>query len=147
MIKLIRKIIDFFDKLEDVIRATLSQFPILYTFIGGFSIVLFWRGVWKVADELFLQMTFIPPWLDGIITVVFSVTVFLATGLFVSFFITDRIILTGLTHEKKLAEKEAKEIETDSQLLHQIMQKLHHIEAQQKELAEKVAHFDGHMHG
>ena len=46
-----KKIIKFFDKLEDVIRGHLSRFPILYGMLAGIGIVLFWRGVWHTADE------------------------------------------------------------------------------------------------
>ena len=45
-----KKIFRFFDKLEDHVRIALSHYPIVYTIIGGFSIVLFWRGVWMTAD-------------------------------------------------------------------------------------------------
>ena len=89
-----KKIVRFFDKLEDHVRVALSHYPIIYTIIGGFSIVLFWRGVWMTADYF--------PFLNGPVSIIISVSILLVTGLFVSFFITDRIILTGIKQEKKL---------------------------------------------
>jgi hypothetical protein len=89
-----KKILNFFDKLEDEIRAALSRRPIIYAFAGGIAIVLFWRGVWMVADTI--------PFLTGPVSILVSVTILLAMGLFVSFFIGDNIIISGLKNEKKL---------------------------------------------
>jgi hypothetical protein len=47
-----KKILDFFDKLEDKIRKWLSRHPIIYAFIGGAGVVIFWRGVWHTVDFL-----------------------------------------------------------------------------------------------
>lgn len=94
-------IINWFDKFEDKIRARLSKHPILYALIGGTSIVLFWRGVWHLADRI--SFTSGPN--GELFSLGLSVVVMLATGTFVSFFITNRVLLSGLLHEKKLAEK------------------------------------------
>lgn len=45
-----KKIFLFFDKLEDSIRKWLSHHPLLYAFIGGTGVVLFWRGIWHTMD-------------------------------------------------------------------------------------------------
>ncbi len=116
-----KKLIIFFDKLEDRLRAWLSHQPILYTFIGGFAIVLFWRGVWMTADAF--------PFLTGPVSIIISVVVLLATGLFVSFFVGDVIILSGLKKEKKLIEKTEGEIKGDRELLVEIESELKRIEA------------------
>ena len=47
-----KNIVKFFDKLEDKTRAMLSRMPILYAFVGGIGVVLFWRGVWHTTDFL-----------------------------------------------------------------------------------------------
>src|SRR3989304_1902308 len=106
---MIKKVVKIFDKTEDKIRAILSRHPIIYAFIGGIGIVLFWRGVWHTAD-LF-------PFLDGPMSIVISVIILLFTGLFVSFFIGHSIILSGLKQEKKIEEKEISEIETEMDIL------------------------------
>lgn len=100
-----KAIIDFFDKFEDDTRAALSKRPVIYAFIGGGMIVLFWRGVWMIADSI--------PFLTGPVSVLISTVVLLATGLFVSFFVGDTIIISGLKKEKKLDEKVASEIKTE----------------------------------
>lgn len=106
---MLKKIVKFFDKIEDKIRAILSRHPIIYAFIGGIGIVLFWRGVWHTAD-LF-------PFLNGPMSIIISIIILLITGLFVSFFIGHSIILSGLKQEKKIEEKEISEIETEIDIL------------------------------
>ena len=106
---MIKNIIKFFDKIEDKTRSFLSRHPIIYAFIGGIGIVLFWRGVWHTAD--------IFPFLNGPVSIIISIIILLTTGLFVSFFIGHSIILSGLKQEKKIEEKEISEIETEMDIL------------------------------
>ena len=114
------KIIRFFDKLEDKIRAALSRRPIIYTLVGGVAIVLFWRGVWLVADSI--------PFMTGLVSLVLSIIILLLTGLFVSFFIGEEIIISGLKKERKLFEKAEFEIKTESDQLSELKTKLEKIE-------------------
>jgi low affinity Fe/Cu permease len=95
-------IIKIFDRLEDRVRGWLSKRPTLYALIGGFAIVLFWRGVWDFADEF----AFLTP----VVSIVLSVLIMMVTGTFVSFFIGGRLLISGLMAEKRLDEKTAEEI-------------------------------------
>ncbi len=113
-------VVKFFDKLEDKVRAKLSRRPIIYTLIGGVAIVLFWKGVWETA-ELF-------PILFGPASIILSVIILLVTGLFVSFFIGDRILISGVTKEKKLAEKTEIEIREEESEIKNVETKLKRIE-------------------
>lgn len=128
------KIIRFFDKLEDRIRETLSRFPVIYSIIGGVAIVVFWRGIWVIFDniDIFNGMS------GGIITVIMSTVVMLGTGLFVSFFVGDRIILSGLKHEKKLEEKAIEEIEKEFDIISHLRIRLDNIEKTLIEIREKI---------
>ena len=105
---LARKIYNFFDKLEDKIRATLSHHPILYTFIGGFAIVLFWRGVWHTTDILEAKGGMFGVLFSGPGSIIISVSTLLLTGLFVSFFVGDVTILSGFKNEKIIIESKNK---------------------------------------
>lgn len=105
-------IIKFFDHLEDRVRTRLSSYPLIYAFIGAVGIVLFWRGVWHIADDIGLS---------SINSLIVSVIILLSTGLFVSFFVGENIILTGLKHEKKLAEKTESEIKTEGDNLRKLI--------------------------
>lgn len=123
---MVAKIIKFFDKFEDGVRASLSRHPIPYALLGSISIVLFWRGVWMIADDF--------PILTGPVSFVVSLVILLGSGLFVSFFIGDRIILSGLRQEKKLAEKTEEEVKSEGNVMKDIENKLDRIERDLNEL-------------
>lgn len=123
------KLARFFDKLEDKTRASLSQRPIFYAIIGGTAIVLFWRGVWLTADLI--------PFLSGPVSVLISTVILLLTGLFVSFFIGDRIILSGMKGEKKLVEKTAAEVQSEGDILLDIQKRVKKIEDEIQSLKAK----------
>lgn len=125
-----KDIFNFFDRLEDDIRAALSKHNILYAFIGGVGIVLFWRGVWITADMV--------PFLTGPVSVVLSVVIMLATGLFVSFFIGDSILISGLKKEKRLDEKVASEVKTELDVLEDMQIKMNDIEQELKAMREEM---------
>ena len=127
---LIKKIVKFFDRLEDKIRGKLSHYPILYGFIGGIGIVLFWRGVWHTADDLNI---------GSVTSLVIAVTILLVTGVFVSAFIGNRLIISGLIGEKKLEEKEMKDIETEETQLKNLQSTLTRLE-------KKLEHLDTDVH-
>ncbi len=112
---LYRRIINFFDKFEDHVRAQLSRFPILYTFIGGIAIVLFWRGVWHTADLLEGRGGWLGWLFNAPINLAIVVLILLATGLFVSYFIGDTILISGLKQEKKTTEKTEKDIKKEDE--------------------------------
>ncbi len=125
-----KEILYFFDKLEDKIRAALSRRPVIYAFVGGTAIVLFWRGVWMVADTI--------PFLTGPVSMLVSITMLLAMGLFVSFFIGDTILISGLKKEKRLDEKVASEVKTELDILNDIQKRLNDIEKELKTLKEEI---------
>lgn len=138
------RLIHFFDKLEDSVRGALSRAPIIYGIIGGVAIVLFWRGVWHMADLIetgtapfpvspFVSALFSAPVSTGV-----SAVALLLTGLFVSFFIGDRIILSGLTHEKKVEEKTEAEVRAEGAMLLDIHKKLERLERELHEVREEV---------
>lgn len=116
---MIKKIINFFDKLEDHVRVRLSKYPIVYAFIGGVGIVLFWRGIWGLSEEIGIT---------NIEAVILSVAILLTVGLFVSFFIGDRFIITSLKGEKKIIEKTKEEILEGEEEIKKVLHKLENIE-------------------
>jgi uncharacterized protein involved in cysteine biosynthesis len=138
-----KKIINYFDKFEDKVRGRLSHHPILYTFIGGIAIVLFWRGIWHTADMLQAQ----GGWLGWLFyepnNLVIVTVILLASGLFVSYFIGDTVLISGMSGEKKLAEKTEKEIKEEGIELKEIQNTIKEIEKSIVEIKEAVVDNSG----
>ncbi|OGE82024.1 MAG: hypothetical protein A3B10_04010 [Candidatus Doudnabacteria bacterium RIFCSPLOWO2_01_FULL_44_21] len=141
-------IIKFFDKLEDRMRGRLSKRPIIYAFLGGVGIVLFWRGVWHTADWV-MEYYFLQnldqtsmhvqglPWWDGLASFLIGSVFLLITGVFVSNFIGNEIILSGLRGEKKLAEKTVDEVKTETGAIGEIRTEVKKISAKLDQYVRK----------
>ncbi len=119
----------FFDKFEDKVRGALSHHPVLYAIVGSIGIVLLWRGIWMTADMF--------PFMTGPVSILISVLILLTTGLFVSFFIGDQILLSGIKEEKRIDEKTEEELRGEAVSLRQIKSDLEEIKNQLKKLDKK----------
>lgn len=128
-----KRVYPFFDRLEDRTRAWLSKRPKLYAFIAGVGIVLLWRAIWHIADILEMQGGVLGFFFTPQITLVWSTIILLISGLFVSFFVGDVIIMSGLKKEKKFVDHAEEEVAKESKDIHHIEEVLDHIE-------EEVAH-------
>jgi hypothetical protein len=126
---MIKKIVLFFDKLENKIKGKLSHYPILYAFIGGTGIVLFWRGIWHLADDISMS--------SGI-SLVLGTVILLMTGVFVAEFIGNKLIISGLVGEKKLSEKEEGEIETEESQLKNLQNTLNKLEKKLEHIDQEI---------
>lgn len=132
---MIEKIKKFFDKLEDRVRHVLSHKPILYAFLGGIGIVLFWKGVWETAEYF--------PILDGIGSVVASVILLLVIGLFVSSFIGDSILIAGLRSQKKVTEKTEVEVVMEESGIMKMNEKISKMEKDLEEIKKLLTQKNG----
>ena len=117
-------IVRYFDQLEDKFRARLSHRSIIYALVGGICTVLFWRGIWHTGDILmnkggFLGWLFYEP-----ITILWTSIVLLMTGLFVSNFIGERIVISGLKKEKKITDKTEEEVQQEENEIARLEKKL-----------------------
>lgn len=93
------------------IKTWLSHHPLVYAFIGGVGVVLFWRGVWHTMDYFMLLAqssvahTSIDLtanlWWDGPLSLVLGSLILLSTSAFVFSLIGNEIIITGLQAEKR----------------------------------------------
>lgn len=128
--KKIKGIFNFFDRLEDKVRSRLSHYPIVYAFVGGIGVVIFWRGIWHTAD-LFTQIIFSyqvngsvnlgdMPWWDGPLSIIIGGILLLSTGLFVFNLIGSQAIISGIKGEKRLEEKTEEEIKTETGVIKEI---------------------------
>lgn len=123
---LIKKVAKFLDKFVRKIRGKLSHHPVLYAFIGGAGIVLFWRGVWHIADDINVS---------SILSLAIGTIILILTGIFVSEFIGNRLIISGLVGEKEETEKETAEIETEEMQIKNLQNTLSRLE-------KKLDHID-----
>src|SRR3989344_4633946 len=128
--KMIKKVVRFFDKLEYKIRGKLSHYPIVYGFIGGIGIVLFWRGVWHIADDINVS---------SVVSIIIGSILLLVTGVFVSAFIGSKLIISGLSGGKKTSEKLEGEIEVEENQIKNLQNTV-------KEIEKKLEHLDMDVH-
>lgn len=129
---MIKRIFRFFDLLEDWIRAHLSRYPLLYALIGGIGVVFFWRGVWHTAD-LFAFMT-------GPVSIALGIIILGLTGVLVSEFIGNHVILAGLKGEKKFEEKTREEVLKEEDKMNHLETTLEEIEEELVEIKNEVSH-------
>ncbi|MDO8659257.1 MAG: hypothetical protein Q7K54_01520 [Candidatus Parcubacteria bacterium] len=123
--------LQFLKKLENKIRGKLSHHPVVYAFIGGIGIVLFWRGIWHTADAINLS---------SILSLIMGAVILIITGIFVSEFLGTKLIMSDISGEKKLVEKEEIEIETEESKLKNLQNTLERVE-------EKLDHLEEEMGG
>ena len=124
MMNLYNIIYKFFDRLEDRVRRKLTHYPIIYAFIGSIGIVSIWRGIWHISDDFYLS-----GWSSLLIGVVLTLLI----GLFISFFIGDNIIISGINREKRIDEKTEEEIRLERNILADIQNDIKDIKKYIKE--------------
>ncbi len=143
-----KTVVNFFDKLEDKIRGRLSHYPILYAFIGGVGVVIFWRGVWHTADfvtEVIFSYQMNGsvnlgslPWWDGPVSILVGSVLLLSTGLFVFDFIGTQAMISGLKGEKRLEEKTEEEIKLEAGAISEIREEVKEIAHHLDEIEKKM---------
>lgn len=147
---MLRRILLFFDRIEDKVRGWLSRRPILYAFIGGTGIVLFWRGIWHTADYFTDRYLIgnpresnsidllVPFWWDGFFSLIVGSLLLLITGLLVANFIGTEIIISGIKGEKKTIDRTETEIRKEAAANQMISRELGAIEKELKAIDRKI---------
>ncbi len=137
MVGIYKKILNFFDGLENSIRFHFSRHPVPYSLVAGVFIVLFWKGIEDTAHMF--------PSLSGPVLILISVPVLLLTGVFVSFFVTDGVILSGLRKEQRVVreaqveiKEEQKEIKQEDVLLKKVAEKLDEIDREVHQIEARL---------
>lgn len=135
------RIFKIFDKLEDYIREHLSKHPLFYAFLGGVVVVLFWRGVWETADILadisITKSPFLKWFFYGPNQIIFSTLILILMGLMVSVFIGEKIIISGLRHEKKVEDRTEEIVEEEVITLKHVRDEIRALKADIKKDLEK----------
>ena len=136
--KILQVIYHLFDKLEDHVRGTLSRHPFIYTFVGGAGIVLFWRGVWHTADILEAGGGYGAVVFSSVGSIILGIVILLATGLFVSMFIGDSIIMSGIKKDKKVIDKTIDELEVEKTDVTETLDLIREVKKEVENLEEEV---------
>lgn len=129
------KFFNFFDKLEDNVRGHLSKYPIFYSIIGSVFLVLLWRGIWHTADILESKGGVLGFFFHPFVSATWSTWGLLLIGLFVSVFVGDMIIMSGLKRQKKVTEQTEEEIKQEEEKEEYMLE---HIEEQLNRIEKKI---------
>ena len=135
-------------KLEAKITNFLSHRPKFYALVVGVGVVLFWRGVWHSADQIHHYFSyqadlltidsFTSPWWDGPLSLLIGCVLLYFTGAFISSFIGNELILSGLRGEKRLTEKTEGEVKNEVRAISDIKDELKNITQTLEQLEKKV---------
>ena len=126
------RIFKLFGRTEYYVRDHLSHHPLWYSFFGGIAVVLFWRGVWETADILSTRNDFLHWFFYGPNQVVFSTLLLLLMGLMVSVFVGEKIIISGLRHEKKVEDMTEEIVEEEVVTLKHLRDEIRSLKAEIK---------------
>lgn len=144
-----KKLYNFGDKLENRVRGHLSQYPIIYSIFGSIFLVILWRGIWHTADLLESQGGVLGFVFHPFVSATWATWGLLLVGLFVSMFVGDMIIMSGLKHGKKASEETADEIlkeeAIEDKLLEHIEEHLVHLESRLEKTESGIKHIEQEM--
>jgi len=141
--RVIHAIFYFFDKMEDHIRGHLKNHPFIYTIVGGVGVVLFWRGVWHVADGLESAGGWSSVIFSSWGSIVTGMVILLATGLFVSMLIGDSFIMSGVKKEEKDIAKTEGQIGEEKTDIEKVLEMTQEMKKEIEILEEKVDQKNG----
>ena len=82
----------------------------------------------------------------GIILTLVSLSVALLIGIFVSFFVGDTIIISGVNKEKKITERTEEEIHAEAEMIHDMNRKIAEVDTVVKALKLEVEQHEEHEH-
>jgi hypothetical protein len=92
---------NIFLRIEERARTYFERFPFAHAFLGGIGVVLFWRGVWELADRINI---------DPVTSVVGGSLLLGAIGLFLHTFVGNAIIIKNVEKDKQITKKAEHEI-------------------------------------
>ncbi len=134
---MLRRVVRFFRKGDDRIRGWLTKRPVAYALVGGVGVVLFWKGVWETAG--------LTPLLFGPSSLLLGAVLLTMTGLLISVFLGDRLILADVAGEEKLVEKEEKLVEKEERLAEQTERDVHSEKATTEYILNKIDKIDAEL--
>src|SRR3989344_6556544 len=92
---------NFFLKFEHRARKYFEKRPFSQAFLAGVGVILFWRGVWEIADIFKLNPA---------LSIVIGIIMLVFIGLFIHTFVGNAIIIRNVEKEKEFEKKTEREI-------------------------------------
>ncbi len=129
----------FFDKVEDNIRGVLVKHLFIYTFLGGTGVVLFWRGIWHMADLLEKRGGFSTVLFSPLGSTVLGIIILLSTGLFVSVFIGESIIISGIKKGKRVIDKTITDVDNEKAEVEESMAMISDVQKEVKKIEDTMS--------
>lgn len=108
--------------IEESARKFFERFPFSHAFIAGVGVILFWRGVWEIADIIKL---------DPIASVLLGIILLGGIGLFIQTFVGNAIIIKNVKKEEQLEKQTERKVE-------QVEQEISTEEVNISKLTEKI---------
>ncbi len=109
-------------KIEEGARKFFEYIPFTHAFLAGVGVILFWRGVWEIADILML---------DPVASILLGCVILGGIGLFIQTFVGNAIIIKNVKREEQreaATERKVKQVEqelvTEEITMNKLAQKL-----------------------
>jgi hypothetical protein len=91
--------------IEDQARRFFERTPFIQAFFAGVGVIIFWRGIWELLDQVGISPGF---------SVVIGALILGGVGVFVQTFIGNTIIIKEVKQEEKIEKKTLQKMEGDS---------------------------------
>ena len=128
---------DIFLKIEDRARKYFERIPFIHAFLAGVGVILFWRGVWEIADIYHFDPT---------ISIVVGIIMLVSIGLFTHTFIGNAIIIKNVKHEINIEKENRKDLSTFEKNINNEEITLAHLYDKIDQLSKKITHIEEHLH-
>ena len=89
-------------QIEEKARTYFEKKPFLHAFLAGVGVILFWRGIWEIADYYKLH---------PILSVILGILLLGAIGLFIQTFVGNAIIIKNVKKDEQIEKRTEKEVE------------------------------------
>lgn len=126
---------NIFLQIEERARTYFERIPFVHAFLGGVGVVLFWRGVWEIADRMRI---------DPIASIVIGSLLLGAIGLFLHTFVGNAIIIKNVEKDKRMTKKAEheiasveKDVKKEEVTLDQLSAKIDRLEQVVREVANR----------
>ena len=120
---------NFFLKFEHRPRKYFEKRPFSQAFLAGVGVILFWRGVWEIADILKLNPA---------LSIVIGIIMLVFIGLFIHTFVGNAIIIKNVEKEQKFEKKTEREIGAVEMEIAEEEITLGHLAHRLKEIESKI---------